>query len=172
METVKPGTGKAIPPEHARLYDMYIFKLIGRIADIVREYQSDHCYTGYVAFSESNLHSHFRQTEGFFLEFNYGGGPSALWTLWGTYVISSYSPTMWEEKKEEMLKRLGAKPYFDFAGQGESCLAEEVYALHEVDGAALPEPKELAEAAFAHSHAVYRAWQQLRDESDFGISTE
>ncbi len=102
---------------------------------------------------------YYNQTaSGFFLELYYGG-PSKLWTPWGSWkVVSGICGTAEdvEDVVDMLIKRFGATVHIsETEGFGP------VYALHAIDSKALPRPLELSKSAYASYEEAVDAWRKL-----------
>jgi len=112
---------------------------------------------------EQEVNPFYRQTHrGFFLE-QYYSSPSILWTPWGEYHIGGSGSGWPEEPRQAVLNKLGVtlhKPEVN----NEMGTIGPIYAVHEVDGVALPNPIERPRSQFAPYEEVKTAWKSLTQQ--------
>lgn len=159
------------PKEPIEDYELYV--AVRKIADMVFEYASPDVGTKGIWLQDrrgEGVNPYYDQTEsGLFLEFYYRQ-PSKVWTPWGYYGFSGSGSGRWDEETPKILERLGATLFRPEQNAKMGTIGP-VYALHQVDGVQLPEPKLRERQNFLEYEVAKRAWENMtnRYKTEKGI---
>ena len=161
-------------PMPGDINDKELFAAVQRIVDIVFEYsKNDGVHPWMEECRQEAANPYYNRTEGLFLEAP-GDYPVTLWTPWGKWSFAYGGDGRWGRKEEgqkslldQILERLGATLYIPLLHLDSWGEYGPVYALHEVDGVALPVPKVLDRRAsveeFAEYENVRKTWKDLQN---------